>query len=81
MSEEPDARMCECGNCQWTGRVDQLGCQMWDIPDFFARVAEGEICPVGECPECEALARLIEIPEHTIAWVLEYVRERDKGAA
>ena len=59
---EPDARVAECGNCEWKGRVDQLGCQMWDIPDFFERVAEGEICPVGECPECEALARLIHIP-------------------
>jgi hypothetical protein len=73
---EPDDRMCECQGCDWTGRVDQLGCQIYEIPDFFERVAEGEISPVGECPVCRAVAHLVELPRNTVEIVLAYAKKR-----
>jgi hypothetical protein len=75
MSDDSDIRMCDCQNCDWTGTVSQLGRQIKQIPNFFERVSEGELCPVGECPNCSALAHLIEIPEQTIRIVLAYVAE------
>jgi hypothetical protein len=63
VSDEPDTRMCECGNCEWIGPMNELGCQLDQIPDFFERVDVGEICPAGECPKCGALAHLVELPE------------------
>jgi hypothetical protein len=72
---EPD-RKCACQGCDWTGRVDQLACQIHEIPDFFERVAEGEICPVGECPKCGAVAHLVELPENTVQIVLAYAKAR-----
>jgi hypothetical protein len=69
MSDEPDIRMCDCQNCDWTGTVSQLGRQIEQIPNFFERVSE------GECPNCGALAHLIEIPEQTIKIVLAYAAE------
>jgi hypothetical protein len=69
---EPDNRMCECQNCDWTGTVAELGRQIEQIPGFFERVDAGEICPVGECPLCRAVAHLVEIPDNTVQIVLAY---------
>lgn len=41
-----------CGNCDWTGKEDDCG----EIENFHERVGPGETVPVGECPECGALA-------------------------
>ena len=55
-----DDRLCSCNDsgCGWSGPVKELGCQFDEITDFFTRVSPGEIVPVGECPECGALAHL-----------------------
>jgi hypothetical protein len=54
---EDDERLCSCNaGCGWSGPVKDLGCQFHEITDFFERVSPGEVCPVGECPECGALA-------------------------
>ena len=53
--------MCGCNDagCGWKGPARDLGCQIAQVEDFFERVAPGEIVPVGECPECGALAHLL----------------------
>ena len=53
-------RVVACQNCSWRGRLDQLGCQFEDIPDLKERIAPGEIVPAGECPQCGALAHLVD---------------------
>ena len=45
-----------CGNCGWTGK----GAALKPIQHFFERVAAGETCPAGECPECGCLAHVVE---------------------
>lgn len=67
MSDEPDTRRVECQNCDWTGTVAELGCQLEEVPDLFERIDIGEIVPAGECPRCGALAHLVELPPNTIA--------------
>lgn len=52
---QDDAQVA-CQNCEWTGEADEL----LDIADFGQRVSPGEPCPAGECPECGALAHLVE---------------------
>lgn len=42
----------ECQNCEWTGDESEVN----EIEDFHQRVNPGEVCPVGECPKCGALA-------------------------
>lgn len=54
-----DGRLCRCGNCDWQGRAHETD----DIKDFEDRVYPGEACPVGECPECGALAHWLAAPE------------------
>ncbi len=49
-----DAKV-ECGNCGWTGVGEDLKL----MSDFEERVAAGEVCPAGQCPECGALAHLV----------------------
>lgn len=43
-----------CQSCDWEGPIDELD----QIKDFGQRVAAGETCPAGECPECGCLAHL-----------------------
>lgn len=63
------ARKVECGNCDWTGddSMDELGNQtagglipLCDVEDFTERIDPGSEVPAGECPECGALAYLVE---------------------
>jgi len=57
---EPATGPAECAACGWKGDAIDVECA---IADFGDRVAPGEICPAGECPECGALAHLIEKPD------------------
>lgn len=45
-----------CQNCEWAGELWQVK----GILDISERVAPGEAMPVGECPECGALAHFAE---------------------
>lgn len=45
-----------CQSCDWTGPVADLAM----IDDVFSRVAAGEVMPAGECPDCHALAHVVE---------------------
>jgi len=63
----------KCQNCEWEG--DEGECD--DIKDFFERVAPGEICPVGECPECGCVTHYVEIPSHTVEYVVEYLARKE----
>jgi hypothetical protein len=48
-----------CANCDWTGQEDEC-----NIPKrLWERMAPGDTYPAGECPECGALAFLIEETE------------------
>ena len=52
---EPGVQVA-CSNCEWTGREED--CR--DIVDIHQRVGAGETMPAGECPECGALAHLVQ---------------------
>ena len=45
-----------CTNCEWLGTESQLR----EISDFWGRVNVGGEMPAGECPECQALAYLVD---------------------
>jgi Zn finger protein HypA/HybF involved in hydrogenase expression len=47
---------CECADCMWRGRESQLK----DLRDVFERVLPGEDFPAGECPECGAVAHILD---------------------
>ncbi len=47
-------RLAACQNCEWRGPITELQ----PIKDFDQRVAPGEPCPAGQCPECGSLAGL-----------------------
>jgi hypothetical protein len=49
-----DRTKVACEDCDWQGEA----CELEGISDFSERVAPGEICPAGECPECGALAHV-----------------------
>ena len=57
MTENDRAVACS-GGCDWTGTESDLSGH--GIPDIFERVDAGETMPAGECPECGALAHLVE---------------------
>lgn len=51
-----------CSDCDWEGTSDDIDTEEMQnegealgISGFDDRVAPGEICPVGECPECGSL--------------------------
>lgn len=44
-----------CDNCEKVWPLDQLN----EVKDFHQRVAPGEPCPSGECPDCGAVCHLI----------------------
>ena len=52
----PLERRVACANCEWSGRESQLR----EISDFWGRVDVGGEMPAGECPECQALAYLVD---------------------
>jgi Zn finger protein HypA/HybF involved in hydrogenase expression len=53
---------CECANCGKRFRQEDLA----PIDDIFQRVSPGEIMPAGQCPNCGALASLIEFERVTL---------------
>jgi len=54
--QAPLERRVACANCEWTGTESQLR----EISDFWGRVDVGSEMPAGECPECQALAHLVD---------------------
>jgi hypothetical protein len=54
--QAPLERRVACANCEWTGTESRLR----EISDFWGRVDVGGEMPAGECPDCQALAYLIE---------------------
>lgn len=48
--------LCACQDCDWQGDVGACA----EISDVLDRVNVGEIFPAGECPECGALAHLVD---------------------
>ena len=58
MDNDENAK-CECESCGWEGLAKSLE----PIADFEMRVSAGEICPAGECPECGALAFIVELKD------------------
>jgi hypothetical protein len=49
-----DVRPCVCPNCAWDGPANQTR----PIHDLWERIEPGGTVPIGECPECGALAYL-----------------------
>lgn len=49
-------RKAACQDCDWEGKASE--CK--EIADYEDRVGAGEDVPCGECPECGALAHIIE---------------------
>ncbi len=47
-------RPVACANCEWTGV--EAECAEMPVNSILERVSPGEIMPVGECPECGAVA-------------------------
>lgn len=47
---------CVCDNCGWEGPEDKLGCELINVHRLWDRIDPGGVVPVGECPECGALA-------------------------
>lgn len=56
---ERDAR-CECDNCGWTGHESDMPDGISGIDDLYDRIDPGSEVPAGECPECHALAYVVE---------------------
>lgn len=51
IEDEEDTRPCQCDNCGWQGPANET------LPacDIQERIEAGNIIPIGECPECQAL--------------------------
>lgn len=56
--DQEDQADCYCGNCEWTGTVQDLGKSLHQIHKLASRLDPGYETPVGECGECGALAYL-----------------------
>jgi hypothetical protein len=54
--QTPLERRVACANCEWTGTESQIR----EISNFWGRVDVGGEMPAGECPECQALAYLVD---------------------
>ena len=50
---------CACDNCNWTGTIADILCDLEHTPNLCERLDVGGEMPVGECPECGALAYLV----------------------
>jgi hypothetical protein len=55
-TDSDDVRPCACANCAWDGLANQTR----PIQDLYERIEPGGTVPIGECPECHALAYLAE---------------------
>ena len=55
MSTKDKIILCECGNCNWQGRVSECN----DVHRLLNHVGSGEEFSVGECPKCGALTYLV----------------------
>lgn len=56
-------RYGHCMNCGWEGPETEMSALWPNIPDLNNRVEPGEEVPLGECPECESLCRLMNNEE------------------
>jgi len=66
--DKPEVR---CQGCDWTGTEEDMEHVGANIPDLGQRVMPGEPMPAGECPECGALAHVIErwtCPDCGLVW-------------
>lgn len=50
---------CACDNCNWAGTIADILCDLEHTPNLGERLDVGGEVPVGECPECGALAYLV----------------------
>lgn len=48
----PVEELAECDDCDWTGPISECN----NISHYNERVDVGGVDPLGECPECGALA-------------------------
>lgn len=55
-----EGERCLCDNCAWVGPQNALGCELHEIPHLSERLDPGGEIPAGECPECGALAYVIQ---------------------
>jgi hypothetical protein len=72
----PPDRPCHCGNCGGLFMERQLRCNLEEIPDLGQRLDPGGEVPVGECPECGALAYLVKKGDYRrldVDWLAENV--------
>lgn len=56
--ESPDGLAVKCDDCGWTGTTDQTD----EVSDIEQRLEAGGEVPAGECPDCGALAYLVDNP-------------------
>ena len=61
-----------CSECEFTTDDDD---DLVEVSNFSVRVAAGEICPAGECPECGALVHLINQKTEAMAHAMEMLGE------
>lgn len=54
---------CKCESCDWTGDDSESQYQYPNIPELWDRTNPGELAPACQCPECGALAHVIDIPK------------------
>jgi hypothetical protein len=59
MADPDHVQRCSCDNCSWRGSTEETK----PVRDFWQRVDPGGEVPVGECPQCGALAYLGDEPE------------------
>ena len=56
-----------CDNCGWEG----VGSELDMVTDIEERIDPGGVVPAGQCPECSALAYLVDPPD----WTKDPVRD------
>lgn len=56
VSRDEARRKVACADCDWTGAEEECN----PLQNISERVGPGEIMPAGECPECGAVAHLID---------------------
>lgn len=49
-----------CDNCDWSGVESDLDATLESVPHLCERLDPGSEVPAGECPECGALAYLVD---------------------
>lgn len=58
---EDDNAAVRCDNCTWRGVASDLDM----VADVQERISAGYEVPAGQCPDCAALAYLVERPQHS----------------